>query len=175
MPNSTDPGSSNDGTPAVLFVCLGNICRSPLAELALRIAAKDAGVDVRVDSAGTGDWHIGCPPDPRARAEAARHGHNITAMRARQVTSQDFHRFDRIVALDAKNLADLEVIAPPNARAKLSLLLDAVPGREGEDVFDPYEGDAAAFAETWADVTAGAGAIIDDIRIDQEAVRPNAE
>lgn len=152
---------TNDGdAPSILFVCLGNICRSPLAELAMRVAAEEAGVQVTVDSAGTGDWHIGCPPDPRARAEAARHGHDITAMRARQVTAADFHRFDRIVALDASNLTDLEALAPPDARAKLSLLLDAVPDREGEDVFDPYEGDAAAFAATWADVTAGARALV---------------
>ena len=144
---------------SVLFVCLGNICRSPLAELAMRLAAADAGLDIRVDSAGTGDWHVGRPPDPRARAEAARHGHDITQYRARQVTADDFLRFDHIVALDASNRGDLQRLRPAGATARLSLLLDHVRGREGEDVFDPYHGDAAAFAETWADVSAGTAAL----------------
>ena len=90
---------------AVLFVCLGNICRSPLAEAAFRREAARAGLTVRVDSAGTGDWHIGAPPDPRARAEALRHGIDISAYRGRQVEAEDFLRFDRIVAMDGNNLA----------------------------------------------------------------------
>lgn len=141
---------------SVLFVCLGNICRSPLAKLAFTLEAERAGLAVTVDSAGTGDWHVGRPPDPRARAEARRHGHSIDHYRARQVTADDFNRFDHIIALDWQNLADLRALAPSGARASLSLLLDHVPGREGEGVFDPYTSNAAAFAETWADVTTGA-------------------
>lgn len=149
--------TGRDGS--VLFVCLGNICRSPLAELAMRLAAAEAGLDLRIDSAGTGDWHVGRPPDPRARAEAARHGHDIGHYRARQVEGADFMHFDHIVALDASNRSDLLRLRPADSRAQLSLLLDHVPGRVGEDVFDPYHGDAAAFAETWADVSAGAAAL----------------
>jgi protein-tyrosine phosphatase len=152
--------TSDDAEISVLFVCLGNICRSPLAELALRLEAERHGMALTVDSAGTGDWHIGHPPDRRARAEAARHGHSIDDLRARQVTAADFVRFDHIIALDAQNLTDLRGLAPTGSRAALSLLLDHVPGREGEGVFDPYHGDASAFAETWADVAAGAAGIV---------------
>ena len=154
----------NGDPTAVLFVCLGNICRSPLAELAFRLEAEARRLSVEVDSAGTGDWHIGNPPDARARAEAARHGHSIDDYRARQIAQADFDRFDHIVALDEKNLSDLRRLAPTGAKAKLSLLLDYVPGREGEGVFDPYYGDASAFAETWADVSAGARGLADRIQ-----------
>lgn len=143
----------------VLFVCLGNICRSPLAEAAFRAEAERLGLAVEVDSAGTGDWHIGYPPDPRAQAVASRQGHDISAYRARQVEARDFHRFTHVVALDPKNLADLRALAPADAAAELSLLLDHVPGREGEAVADPYYGTAEDFDRSWADVTAGAAAL----------------
>jgi protein-tyrosine phosphatase len=145
--------------PSVLFVCLGNICRSPLAEAALIEAARERGLDVRVESAGTGDWHIGHPADRRARAIAAEHGVDISDHRARQVTPEDFYHFTDIVALDRQNFADLEAMRPADGRATLSLLLDYVPGREGEPVTDPYQGDESGFAVTWADVTAGAGGL----------------
>lgn len=140
----------------VLFVCLGNICRSPLAEAAFRAEAERLGLDAEVDSAGTGDWHIGHPPDRRAAAVALRNGVDIAHLRARQVNSEDFHRFDHIVALDAENLSDLKRMRPADATAKLSLLLDHVEGREGQAVADPYYGDEAGFDLTWSDVTAGA-------------------
>jgi protein-tyrosine phosphatase len=146
-------------TIAILFVCLGNICRSPLAEAALRAEAERRGLDIEVDSAGTGDWHVGHPPDPRARAVAGRNGVDISHLRARQVTGEDFHRFDHIVALDRENLAGLEAMRPAGARARLSLLLDHVPGREGEAVADPYHGDDSHFDASWADVTAGAAGL----------------
>ena len=144
---------------SVLFVCLGNICRSPLAEAALRAEAARIALDLHVDSAGTGDWHIGYPPDPRAIAVAARNGIDIAALRARQVSGEDFNRFDHIIALDAKNLADLEAMRPAGGKAELSLLLDHVAGREGQAVADPYYGEAAGFDITWAEVTAGARAL----------------
>ncbi len=134
---------------AVLFVCLGNICRSPLAEAAFRAEAGRLGLDVEIDSAGTGDWHRGQPPDRRAIAAARRNGADIAHLKARQVKPDDFRRFDHIVALDAENLADLEAMQPPSGRARLSLLLDHVAGREGEAVADPYYGDDDHFDAAW--------------------------
>ena len=144
---------------SVLFVCLGNICRSPLAEAALRAEAERLGLDLEVDSAGTGDWHLGYPPDPRAAAVAERNGVDISHLRARQVTPDDFRRFNHIVALDEQNLANLKAMRPTDAKAELSLLLDHVPGREGRPVADPYYGDDSHFDETWNDVTEGARAL----------------
>jgi protein-tyrosine phosphatase len=144
---------------AVLFVCLGNICRSPLAEAAFRREAKRIGLDVEIDSAGTGHWHIGEAPDRRARAVALRHGADIGSYRARQVRPEDFRRFSHIVALDPQNLSDLRALKPKDATAAISLLLDHVPGREGEAVADPYYGSDEGFQVTWADVTLGAQAL----------------
>ncbi len=146
--------------PAVLFVCLGNICRSPLAEAALRAEAAKAGLAVEVDSAGTAGWHAGEPPDPRAQAVARRHGVDIAGHRGRQVTAGDFRRFSHIVALDRENLAGLQAMRPADAVAELSLLLDHVDGRHGEAVADPFFGDDAGFEVTWGDVSLGAQAMI---------------
>jgi len=141
---------------SILFVCLGNICRSPLAEAAFREEARRLKLDAVVDSAGTGGWHVGDPPDPRAQAVARRNGVDISGLRGRQVNPGDFRRFTHVVALDADNLANLRRLAPPDATAELSLLLDHVDGREGQPVEDPYFGDDDDFDVTWADVTAGA-------------------
>lgn len=149
--------------PAYLFVCLGNICRSPLAEAAFRAAAAEAGLAVRADSAGTGGWHAGDPPDPRAIAEAASHGIDIRGLRARQVTAADFDRFDHILALDTRNLADLRRIAPAQGRARLRLLLDAVPGWQGRPVDDPYYGGPEGFARTWRAVRRAADALLEEL------------
>jgi len=143
-------------TTRVLFVCLGNICRSPLAEAAFRAEAERLGLDAEADSAGTGGWHAGEPPDARAIAAARRNGCEIGHLRARQVSREDFHRFDHIVALDSENLSDLEALEPPDGRARLSLLLDHVPGRKGEAVADPYYGGEHHFDATWRDVASGA-------------------
>ena len=144
---------------SVLFVCLGNICRSPLAEAALRAEAERLGLAVEIDSAGTGDWHLGHPPDRRAAAVAKRQGIDISHLRSRLVTPADFRRFDHIVALDAQNLRDLRRMQPPDGKARLSLLLDHIDGRRGEAVADPYYGDAGHFDETWRDVAEGARAL----------------
>jgi protein-tyrosine phosphatase len=145
--------------PSILFVCLGNICRSPLAEAALRQAAFKAGIAMSVDSAGIGDWHVGDPPDRRAQVVAKRHGADVSTLRARQVEEEDFRRFDRIFALDHSNLAALQAIAPADGTAELSLLMDVVPRREGDDVHDPYYGDESGFEVTWEDVSAAAVAL----------------
>ncbi len=147
-------------TPAILFVCLGNICRSPLAEGAMRVAAQDAGLDVHIDSAGTGGWHVGNPPDSRAIATARAKGVDISGLQARQVEVADFTRFTHIFALDSQNLADLRRLSPSDATAELALLLDMVPGREGQAVADPYYGDESGFEITWRDVSAAADALI---------------
>lgn len=143
----------------VLFVCLGNICRSPMAEAAFRRQAELVGLEITIDSAGTGDWHIGKPPDARAQAESLRNGVDISGYRARQVCPKDFHRLSHIIALDDQNFADLAAIAPTGARANLSLLLDHVEGMEGQAVADPYFGDSDGFTETWRQVTLAAQAL----------------
>ncbi len=144
---------------AVLFVCLGNICRSPLAEATFRREVKRMGIDAEIDSAGTGYWHIGEAPDRRARAVAQRYGIDISTYRARQVSQDDFHRFSHIVALDPENLAVLHALKPKDGTASISLLLDHVHGRKGEAVADPYYGGEEDFEVTWADVTVGAQAL----------------
>ena len=147
--------------PAVLFVCLGNICRSPLAEAAFRLEAEHRSLDVEIDSAGTGDWHVGGPPDRRAQAVARRNGVDIGHYRARQVRPEDFRRFTHIVALDRDNLAALKALRPADGTAELLLLLDLVEGRRGEAVTDPYFGDDTGFDATWADAVAGARGLAD--------------
>jgi len=118
----------------LLFVCLGNICRSPAADGIARNLTAQRGLDWRIDSAGTGAWHIGHPPDNRMTIAAARRGIDLTPLRARQVEPDDFLRFDHIFAMDESNLADLEDLRPSNATAELSLFL------ETGEVPDPYYG-----------------------------------
>ncbi|WP_206365415.1 low molecular weight protein-tyrosine-phosphatase [Siculibacillus lacustris] len=138
-----------------MFVCLGNICRSPLAEGAFRAEAARIGLQVRVASAGIGPWHVGEPPDPRSQAVAARHGVDISGQRGRQVKPADFLTFDHIVALDWRNLTELKQIRPNPSTALLSMLLDHAPGRAGDAVADPYYKPDEAFEITWSDVVAG--------------------
>ncbi len=144
---------------AVLFVCLGNICRSPLAEAAFRAELQRRGVTMEVDSAGTGGWHEGDPPDKRAQAVARKHGVDIGHLRARKVRLPDFTRFTHIVAMDQDNLERLQSLRPANATAELSLLLDHVPGRARQEVADPWYGDEAGFEVTWHDVSLGTAAL----------------
>lgn len=145
---------------AVLFVCLGHICRSPMAEVALRAEAVAAGLAVTIDSAGTSGLHAGEGADPRAIAEARRHGIDLTAHRARQVEPDDFIHFGHIFALDHQNLRDLAAIRPHYPLARTRLLLDIVPGREGQAVIDPWYGDADDFARAWDDVATAARHIV---------------
>lgn len=126
----------------------------------MRAAAAEAGLTIRIDSAGTGAWHYGEPPDPRAQEIAARDGVDISGLRARQVTADDFRNFDHIVAMDQDNLDNLRKFAPPDARARISLMLDHVPGQAGRAVADPYFGEALGFDATWRDMRAGAYGLI---------------
>ncbi|MEP3226006.1 MAG: low molecular weight protein-tyrosine-phosphatase [Parasphingorhabdus sp.] len=144
---------------SVLFVCMGNICRSPLAEAALRQECGRIGKNVIVDSAATHDWHNGQPADDRAQAVALRNGAPIDHLRARAVRTSDFRDFDHIIALDNDNLSHLKSMEPSDGTAVLSLFLNHLDGRTGEDVADPYYETDDAFDTTWADVAAGAKAL----------------
>jgi protein-tyrosine phosphatase len=134
---------------SVLFVCLGNICRSPTAEGVFRhlLGVEAPGLAVEVDSAGTADYHIGEPPDLRSQRAAARRGIDLSGLRARQVVPADFARFDRILAMDRGNLRDLEAMRPQNSRARLQLFLEYAPDLRRLEVPDPYYRDASAFEE----------------------------
>jgi protein-tyrosine phosphatase len=145
---------------AVLFVCLGNICRSPMAEVALRAQAVKQGLALTIDSAGISSQHVGDPADARAIAEAGRHGVDLTRHRARQVTEEDFLRFGHIYALDQRNLRDLSAFAPRRPLAKVGLLMDMVPGRAGTAVIDPWYGGPEDFATAWRDVAEAAKHIV---------------
>lgn len=139
---------------SVLFVCLGNICRSPMAEGAFRKAAEEAGLDVRIDSAGTAAYHIDEPPDPRAIAVAQGRGVDISKARGRQLNEQDFDAFTHIFALDTANLAGIEARGPRQRTAEIALLLDVFDDSKGQSVADPYYGDESDFEECWEQVSA---------------------
>ena len=145
---------------SILFVCLGNICRSPLAEAAFRQAAAEAGLDVETASAGTADYHVGEAPDPRSIEEARKQGIDITGYRGRHLQPQDFHDFDYILGMDASNMGDIAEVDPGDGKAKVAMLLDIVPGQEGREVADPYYGGPEGFRTTWSEVDAGAKALV---------------
>jgi len=159
---SADPASE----VAVLFVCMGNICRSPLAEGVFRERVRAAGVGgrIRVDSAGTHGYHVGHPPDGRARAAAARRGVDIAGLRARAVDASDFSEFDHLLAMDRANLSFLEARCPEGARHKLRLLLDFAPDAGAREVPDPYYGGRAGFERVLDLVEAGADGLIAHLR-----------
>jgi low molecular weight protein-tyrosine phosphatase len=133
----------------VLFVCLGNICRSPTAEAVLRqlVARADTRLAIEIDSAGIGDWHIGEPPDQRAQAAARRRGVDMSTIRARQFVHDDFALFDLILAMDRQNLAELRRRAPAQYRERVRLFLEFAPELETHDVPDPYYGGEAGFEQ----------------------------
>ncbi|NJS14317.1 MAG: low molecular weight phosphotyrosine protein phosphatase [Sphingopyxis sp.] len=145
---------------SILFLCLGNICRSPLAEGAARTAFASARLPVALDSAGTGDWHVGHPPDTRARAIAKRHGTDIGD---RAGAASDRGRLPPLRSYfggRSSELARSSNPRPTRTHARLALMLDMVPGREGQAVADPYYGNADDFAACWADVIAVADALV---------------
>ena len=138
---------AHDPRQAVLFVCLGNICRSPTAEGVFRAALVQMGLGEQVfaDSAGIGDWHVGSPPDRRAIQAARRRGYDLTSLRGRQVAPADFTRFGWILAMDLSNLRVLEGMRPPAFDGHLGLFLDLAPGAPVREVPDPYYGGPDGF------------------------------
>ncbi|MEF3304920.1 low molecular weight protein-tyrosine-phosphatase [Paenibacillus sp. GYB003] len=164
----------------VLFVCLGNICRSPMAEAVFRRQVRDAGLEARieVDSAGTGDWHVGQRPHEGTRKLLEKKGIDWKGIVARQVTQGDMRRFDYIVAMDGSNLQNLRAIAGyagsrpgdgegSGAEPKLIRLLDLVPETKLEDVPDPYY--TGNFEEVYELVEAGCAALLRTIRAELPA------
>ena len=132
--------------PAILFVCLGNICRSPLAEGVFRTVAQERFLDsgMTIDSAGTGGWHAGSPPDPRSVAIARSYGIDISGQKARRISRQDFENFDLILGMDLSNVADLRAAAPTPRADRIHLFHEFATGRALE-VPDPYCGGADGF------------------------------
>lgn len=146
----------------VLFVCLGNICRSPAAEGVLRAKAKERGVDVTIDSAGTGGWHAGDPPDARMTATAAKRGIDISYQRARQVDLSDFYQFDYLLAMDLSNFSDLLEQAPPNRTCDIRLFLDFADCATRETP-DPYYGGTDGFERVLDLIEQGAEGFLDHL------------
>lgn len=133
----------------ILFVCMGNICRSPTAEGVFRAEVAKAGLGERIltDSAGTHGYHIGDPPDPRSIEAAARRGIDISDLRARLVRAEDFARFDHVLAMDAQNHAALATLCKSGREDCLRLFLDFAPELKRREVPDPYYGGAAGFED----------------------------
>jgi protein-tyrosine phosphatase len=129
-------------TRRVLFVCLGNICRSPTAEGVLRsIAAREfPSLSIEIDSAGTADYHTGEPPDRRTVAAARRRGYDLAGLRARQLQPVDFDRFDLVLAMDRSNLTEIESRRPQHAKSRVAMFLEFAPDAADSEVPDPYYG-----------------------------------
>jgi protein-tyrosine phosphatase len=143
----------------ILMVCLGNICRSPTAEgvLRQRLVAAGLGERVEVDSAGTGTWHVGNPPDARAQRHALQRGYDLSRQRARRVVEADFECFDLVLAMDEENLADLRRLQPAGARAETRLFAAV-------EVPDPYQGGAQGFESVLDLVEQASDALIMELR-----------
>jgi low molecular weight protein-tyrosine phosphatase len=158
----------------LLFVCLGNICRSPTAEGTMRTLVREAGLEdqIELDSAGTGGWHVGSAPDERATAAAAGRGVVLEGA-ARRVRLEDFNDFDLILAMDSANLSDLRQLAPDGeGRAKVRLLREFDPASDGAedlDVPDPYYGDGDGFERVLDLVQAACAGLLVQVRADMRA------
>lgn len=149
----------------VLFVCLGNICRSPAAEAVFRHLVATSGLEgaFSIDSAGTGAWHVGERADRRMRQAAKTRGIEVTSI-ARQVVPEDFERFDHILAMDSSNLRTLQSMAPVAHHHKIRLFRDLDPEAQGEDVPDPYYGDRSGFDDVLEIVTRAGQGLLDELR-----------
>jgi protein-tyrosine phosphatase len=144
--------------PRILFVCTGNICRSPTAEGVMRHLARGLGMEVHVESAGIGDWHVGQPPDERAQHHAKGRGYDLSAQRAKQVRKRDFESFDLVVAMDRGHFEILQDQCPPQHRDKIRMLI------KGRDVPDPYYGEAEGFERVLDMVEAGCLGLLHEIK-----------
>ena len=146
----------------LLIICLGNICRSPLAEGALRarLNTSPLSAEVEVDSAGIGGWHAGQAPDRRAIACARSHGVDISMQRARQLRQDDFARFDWLLCADTDNLREVLRMAPPDARSKVALLMQWAGVEAGGGIPDPYSGGMEQFEQVWRLVDSAAQAVV---------------
>jgi protein-tyrosine phosphatase len=150
---------------SVLFVCMGNICRSPTAEGVFRELLAGSGLLQRVhaDSAGTHAYHVGSPPDPRAQQAAARRGIDISRLRARVVVREDFERFDYVLAMDCGNLEDLAGQRPARPRARVGLLMEFAPSGYPREVPDPYYGGRHGFEQVLDMVETGCRGLLQEI------------
>jgi protein-tyrosine phosphatase len=150
----------------ILFVCLGNICRSPTAEAVFRSLLSSEAPDLEVDiaSAGIGAWHIGEPPDLRAQAAAKRRGMDMSTIRARQIGSDDFARYDLILAMDRQNLAELRKRSPAAYRERVRLFLEFAVERDLDEVPDPYYGGDAGFERVLDLTEAAARGLLEHLR-----------
>ncbi|WP_159587628.1 low molecular weight protein-tyrosine-phosphatase [Chelativorans xinjiangense] len=155
------PRAGEQARTAILFVCLGNICRSPLAEGIFRAVVSERGLEhaFHLDSAGTGAWHAGSPPDPRSVATARRFGLDISGQRARQVEPEDFSRFDIILAMDRANVGALRQRAPKEAHGRIHLFLDYALGGP-EEIPDPYYGGDDGFAAVYRTLREASDALV---------------
>ena len=153
----------------VLFVCLGNICRSPTAEAVLRaLAAREAPeLDLRVDSAGTSNYHPGAAPDKRSQAAARGRDYDLSGLRALQVRDQDFTQFDLILAMDRNNVRDLKLRAPAVAHGKIQLFLDFAPEQPVREVPDPYYGGTHGFEDVLDLIEAASRGLLRRLRTTQ--------
>lgn len=151
---------------AVLFVCMGNICRSPTADGVFRTKVANARLAdrVAVDSAGTHAAHVSQPPDRRSQEAAQARGYDLSQLRARRSVAEDFHRFDFILAMDEDNLERLEAIRPPGSKARLQLMLDYHPEHQGGEVPDPYYGGRAGFTHVLDLIETSAERLLDAVR-----------
>ncbi|QIK37469.1 low molecular weight phosphotyrosine protein phosphatase [Caldichromatium japonicum] len=150
----------------VLFVCMGNICRSPTAQGVLRKLVRDEGLDhcIEIDSAGTHAYHLGEPPDPRAQETARARGIDLSDLRARQVEPNDFGRFHYVVAMDHDNYARLRRLCPPGMEGRLHLLMDFAPDLGVHEVPDPYYGGQRGFEQVFDLIELAARGLLDDIK-----------
>ena len=155
----------------ILFVCLGNICRSPTAEAVLRklAAAEAPALAIQVDSAGTSNYHPNAAPDSRSQAAARRRGYDLSTLRARQIQQWDFAEFDLILGMDRSNLADLVDIAPPQARGRIMLFMQFASGSPVLEVPDPYDGGPEGFERVLDMIEAASRGLLQQLKAQQPA------